>query len=77
METAPSTMRTTPGMYVPMPPTFCSHFPVPAPTMFMNTASHRQMSVAVSTYVQSLAIGLSPLPTTNVAITAVDMSRLG
>ena len=64
-------------MYVPTPPAFCSHLPVPTPTMFISTASHRQARVALSTYVQSFASAVSPLPITKVAITAVEISRLG
>jgi hypothetical protein len=60
-----------------MPPAFCSHLPVPTPTMFSPAASHRQSSVAGSTYAQLLAIALSPLPMAYVAMTAADISRLG
>src|SRR5712691_6518000 len=49
---APNTTRSTPGMYVPMPPTFCSQRPVDRPTMLSHTASHRAPSVTDSTYGQ-------------------------
>ena len=71
------TTMITPGTYVPIPPAFCSHLPVPTPTMLSSTASHRQSSVAGSTYVQLLAIALSPLPMAYVAMTAAEISRLG
>src|SRR5215218_3579079 len=74
--TANATMI-TPGTYVPIPPAFWSHLPVPTPTMLSPAASQRQTSVAGSTYVQSLASGLPPLPIAYVAITAAEISRLG
>src|SRR5215208_1505028 len=74
--TASATMI-TPGTYVPMPPAFCSHLPVPTPMMLSPAAAQRQTSVAGSTYVQSLASGPSPLPIAYVAITAAEISRLG
>ena len=64
-------------MYVPMPPAFCSHLPVPTPTMFIKTAIHKVPSVTGSTYIQ---LSLSPLalfPNMKVAMTAAEISRFG